>query len=214
MADDYGANAWESDLPEVSEGIHGLRRIREEGSGSRLNRSVGMIRAMGDEPDGKAAEQLAAIESLAGALGAAGLDYWLFGGWAVDFWVGRVTRDHDDIDAAAWRRDYEKIRAALLAAGWRHTPLEDDVVGTRYSWRSSELEFTFVEDRDGTVVVPFPEHEVVWAAEPFGDDERSLLGVRARVIPLELLRDGKQRARGAPAEAAKDVADHAALTDV
>lgn len=28
--------------------------------------------------------------------------------------------------------------------------------------------------------------------------------MRARVIPLELLRDGKQRARDAPAEAAKD----------
>ena len=99
---------------------------------------------------------------------AAGLDYWLFGGWAVDFWVGRLTRDHDDIDAAAWRRDYEKIRAALLAVGGRHTPVEDDVVGTRYSRRSSELELTFVEDRDGTVVVPIPEHEIVRTEEPFG----------------------------------------------
>jgi hypothetical protein len=76
------------------------------------------------------------------------------------------------------------------------------------------LELTFVEDRDGTVVVPIPGHEVVWTEEPFGEHERSLSGVRARVIPLELLRDGKTRARKAPAEAAKDVADHAALTDV
>jgi hypothetical protein len=60
------------------------------------------------------------------------------------------------------------------------------------------LEFTFVEDRDGTVVVPIPGREVVWTAEPLGEDERSLSGVRARVIPLELLRDGKQRAREAP----------------
>jgi hypothetical protein len=70
-----------------------------------------------------------------------------------------LTRDHNDIDAAAWRRDYDKIRGALLAVGWRHTPLEDDVVGTRYRWQTSELEFTFVEDRDGTVVVPIPGHE-------------------------------------------------------
>ena len=115
---------------------------------------------MTDDAGGKATEQLAAIESLDQALRAAGLDYWLFGGWGVDFWVGRVTRDHADIDAAVWRRDYDEIRAALLAAGWRHTPLETDVVGTRYRWRSSELELTFVEDRGGTVVVPIPEHEV------------------------------------------------------
>ena len=45
-------------------------------------------------------------------------------------------------------------RLGGLAVGWRHTPLEDDVVGTRYRWQTSELELTFVEDRDGTVVVP------------------------------------------------------------
>jgi len=169
---------------------------------------------MKDETDHKASEQLAAIDSLHGALSAAAIEYWLFGGWAVDFWVGRVTREHDDIDAAVWRRDYDRIRAALLAAGWRHTPLEDDVVGTRYSWRTSVLELTFVEDRDGTVVVPFPEHEATWTTEPFGDDERSLSGVRARVIPLELLRNGKTKPREGAAEAVKDAADHAALTDV
>ena len=169
---------------------------------------------MADHVAARAADQLDAIASLDHALTAAGLDYWLFGGWAVDFWVGRLTRDHDDIDAAAWRRDYDKIRNALLAVGWRHTPLKDDVVGTRYRLQTSELEFTFVEDRDGTVVVPIPGHEVVWTAKPLGEDERSLSGVRARVIPLELLRSGKQRAREAPAEAAKDVADLAALADL
>jgi hypothetical protein len=45
------------------------------------------------------------------------------------------------------------------------------------------------------------------------EDERSLSRVRARVIPLKLLRDGKRRARDAPAEAAKDIADLAALAD-
>ncbi|HEV8102163.1 MAG TPA: hypothetical protein VGP69_00350 [Gaiellaceae bacterium] len=81
---------------------------------------------MRDDAARRAADQLDAIASLDLALSGAGLDYWLFGGWAVDFWAGRLTRDHNDIDAAAWRRDYDKIRAALLAAGWRHTPLEDD----------------------------------------------------------------------------------------
>jgi hypothetical protein len=26
--------------------------------------------------------------------------YWLFGGWAVDFHAGQVTREHGDIDIA------------------------------------------------------------------------------------------------------------------
>jgi hypothetical protein len=167
-----------------------------------------------DDAGDKATEQLAAIESLDQALRAAGLDYWLFGGWGVDFWVGRVTRDHADIDAAAWRRDYDEIRAALLAAGWRHTP-----PGNRRRRHPIQM----AEQRTGAHVCrgsrrdgrrPDPRARIVWTEEPFGDHERSLLGVRARVIPLELLRDGKRRPREVPAEAAKDVDDHAALADV
>ena len=80
----------------------------------------------------RAEEHLAAIASLSRALNRKAIDYWLFGGWAVDFWVGRVTREHDDVDIAAWRSDYDAIGSALQAADWRHTPVPDEVVGTRY----------------------------------------------------------------------------------
>ena len=167
---------------------------------------------MTDASTGRAAEQLQAIERLDAALSGAGIDYWLFGGWAVDFWVGRVTRAHDDIDAAAWRADYDALRRALVAAGWRHTPVEDEVVGTRYTWAGAELEFTFVEQRaDGAIVIPFPGHEIVWTLEPFGEERRMLQGVGARAIPLDLLRRGKAIPREEAAEAAKDRADAEAL---
>jgi hypothetical protein len=156
--------------------------------------------------------QLDAIHSLDETLGAAGIDYWLFGGWAVDFWVGRVTRAHDDVDAAAWRRDRDAIDAALAAGGWRHAPVDDERVAAGYTWRSTKLELTFVQRReDGRVVIPFHERDVVWTTEPFGDERRTLDGVRARVIPLEVLRRGKQQPRDPPDEAAKDLADYAAL---
>jgi hypothetical protein len=160
----------------------------------------------------RASEQIEAIASLDAALGSARIEYWLFGGWAVDYWVGRVTREHDDIDAAAWRRDYDAIKQALGDVGWRHTPVEKEVVGTRYTWGNAEVEFTFVEARDdGAVVIPIPEHEVVWTTEPFGEERRVLNGVGARTIPLDLLRGGKQMTRDAPDEAAKDRADVQAL---
>lgn len=71
-----------------------------------------------------------------------------------------------------------------------------------------------MEARDGAIVIPIPEHEIVWTAEPFGEAKRSLSGVQARVIPLELLRAGKQQPREASADAAKDVAGFAALVEV
>jgi hypothetical protein len=163
----------------------------------------------------RAAEQLAAVASLDAACSGAGIDYWLFGGWAVDFWVGRVTRVHDDIDVVGWRRDFERIKAALLRAGWTHSPVEGEVVGTRYRWRESEVEFTFVERRDdGAIVIPIPDQAIVWTTAGFGEERAELNGVRARVIPLELLRSGKLRPRVSPAEAAKDNADAEALSNL
>jgi hypothetical protein len=168
------------------------------------------------EPDAnRAREQLQASAGLDAALSGAGIPYWIFGGWAVDLWAERVTRDHDDIDAAAWRVDDEKVKRALLDAGWRHTPAENEVVGTRYTWRTVEVEFTFLEKRaDGAVVIPVPGNEIVWTHEPFGDERRALDGVGARVIPLQLLRSGKETIRPGPEEAAKDRSDLAVLSDI
>jgi hypothetical protein len=157
--------------------------------------------------------QLAAIASLSRALDQEAIDYWLFGGWAVDFWVGRVTREHDDIDVAAWRDDYEAIATALQVAGWRHAPVPDEVVGTRYQWETTQVEFTFVTtDGDGRVVIPLPDQPIVWSAEPLGHQRRELRGVNSRTIPLALLKAGKSSAREGSAEAAKDRSDAQALS--
>ncbi len=162
-----------------------------------------------------AEEQLDAIASLAAALDRAGVDHWMFGGWAVDFWVGAVTREHEDIDVMAWRGDYDAIGAALRGAGWRHTPVPDEVVGTRYTWRSAQVEFTFLISGDGgSIVIPLPDRPMVLSTEPLGGARRELNGVRARTIPLELLRTGKSFAREGAAEGAKDRADFEALSKI
>jgi hypothetical protein len=163
-------------------------------------------------PGGATDEQLAAIASLSSTLERHGVDHWLFGGWAVDFWAGAVTRPHDDVDVAAWRDDYDAIRAALEPAGWQHEPADTDVVGTVYRYGPARVEFTFVvADAAGRVILPFPERPAVWSAEPFGDDRRTLRGVSCRTIPLSVLRTGKSVPREGAAEGAKDRADLRAL---
>ncbi len=160
-------------------------------------------------------EQLAAIASLSTVLDERAIDFWLFGGWAVDFWVGTITRQHDDIDVVAWRGDYDAIEAALDAVGWRHIRSPEDVVGTRYMLGSAEVEFTFVEpDSEGAIVVPIPGHPVVWTNEPFGNERRELLGVTTRTIPLALLKNGKSLPRESDVEGSKDRADFQALAQI
>jgi hypothetical protein len=46
--------------------------------------------------------QLAVIREVASICNSAAIAYWVRGGWAVDFFFGRITREHEDIDLFAW----------------------------------------------------------------------------------------------------------------
>lgn len=156
--------------------------------------------------------QTAALAGAAGALDSAGLEHWFFGGWAVDLWVGRITRTHDDIDVLVRRSDEAAVDAALVAAGWLHTPHDDDVVGTNYAGDGSDLQLTFVEtDDEGRVVVPVPGQPVVVSAGPLADVRRPLGHLRVRVLSLEKMLENKAEPRPDDVGGAKDRADLAAL---
>lgn len=43
---------------------------------------------------------------------------WLRGGWAVDFALGQITREHEDIDFFALARDAERLVEAFEQAGF------------------------------------------------------------------------------------------------
>ncbi len=48
------------------------------------------------------------------AIRLAGLDGWyIAGGWALDLWQGRQTREHEDLEFVVLREDVGKFRAAL-----------------------------------------------------------------------------------------------------
>jgi hypothetical protein len=158
-------------------------------------------------------EQLVALASVHELLDRRGIDYWLFGGWAVDFYVGSVTRPHDDVDIAVWLADHARIAELLAADGWRHAPHDDEEGGTGYERDGVRLELTFlVAGVDGMVSVPLRSAAVPWTRDGFGTDVAELDGVRARVIRRDVLADGKSRGRDDPDDAAKDAADFAALS--
>ena len=76
--------------------------------------------------------QLAALARVLRLLDRRGIDSWLFGGWAVDFHLGVVTRTHADLDLAVWASDLERIAALLLGDGWSHAPEEGEDGYTGY----------------------------------------------------------------------------------
>ena len=168
-----------------------------------------------DEPSLDLTPEAAGLASVAAALDAAGLEHWFFGGWAVDLWVGRVTRAHDDVDLLVRRSDEAAVDAALTGAGWTHTPHADDLVGTDYVRDGVDLQLTFVEtDGEDRVVVPVPGQPIVLSTEPLAHARRPLGALQVRVLTLEKMLEGKSAPRPDGAGGDKDRADLVALRSV
>jgi Uncharacterised nucleotidyltransferase len=152
--------------------------------------------------------QLAALGEVAARFEGDGIEYWLFGGWAVDFYGGRITRDHDDVDLAIWRADLPRITELLQRDGWSHAPEPDEDGGTGYERNGVRLELTYlVRNEAGAVCIPLRSGLVPWPDLTRSPETAELNGVRARLIALESVARGKSRGREDPAEAAKDAAD-------
>ena len=160
-----------------------------------------------------AATQLAALAAVDMLLERARLDYWVIGGWAVDFHAGAITRPHDDVDIAVWYADLPRITALLVEDGWRHAPDPDANGGTGYERDAVRLETTYlVRDKHGHVFTPLRDFEAPWPEGAFSDEARKLRGVRARVIGLHALSQGKSVWRDDPADATKNRADFDVLS--
>jgi len=157
--------------------------------------------------------QLGALADVAARLDEADIEHWLFGGWAVDFYAGRMTRPHFDVDLAVWLDEVPRIAAVLRESGWRHAPDPEEDGGTGYERDGVRLELTFLVRRsDGNVVTPLREFEATWPEGAFASDERELRGVRARLLSLDALTSGKSSPRDDAGDAAKDRADFDVLS--
>ena len=61
--------------------------------------------------------QLRVIRRVVDVLSAVDVPAWLFGGWGLDARIGRITRNHGDIEFWVRRSDAARSKTALLDAG-------------------------------------------------------------------------------------------------
>jgi hypothetical protein len=111
--------------------------------------------------------------------------FWLRGGWALDFHLGRLTREHADIDLVTWLRHRERIRLLLTGHGFSLVPgyPEPQLVLEK---RGQEASFLFIKRDDGAIVVPGYE---AWPFAPgsFPERRKTLGHVSVRVVSAEEL---------------------------
>jgi len=162
-----------------------------------------------------AQQQLAALGEIHTQFTSNGIEYWLFGGWAVDFHAGRVTREHTDLDLAVWITDLDRIAEVLEAASWLRESGEGDGDGDGvviYRRAAVCAEFALLERGEaGVIYTPVEGGRGEWPQTGFGDRILELGGARARVFELEALIQEKSAGYGDVRAQAKDHADVAIL---
>jgi Aminoglycoside-2''-adenylyltransferase len=67
----------------------------------------------------RADRQLRLIAEVVAMTVECGVELWLRGGWAMDFFLGAITRDHRDIDWFAWAGDAGVLGVELDRRGYR-----------------------------------------------------------------------------------------------
>jgi lincosamide nucleotidyltransferase A/C/D/E len=134
------------------------------------------------------------------------------GGWAVDAYLGRITRRHSDIDFAVMSAD----RAALINALRTHHLVEapgGSPAGEFFDGGVCRVEITYVtETVSGDVVTPGFEHWPYLAGALQADPAR-IRGVEVPVLSIAALVDTKEHWQDHIGEAMRphDRSDLAAL---
>jgi hypothetical protein len=139
--------------------------------------------------------QLELLRELEDVLGRARIRFWLRGGWALDFLLGRITGEHADIDVVTWLQHKRRLRAVLRSRRFQELPSPNPQTQAIFTKGGQELSILFVTRLGADVVVPGLES---WPFAPasFGDVFRTLHAVTCRVLPARALIHEKERHSG------------------
>jgi hypothetical protein len=136
------------------------------------------------------AAQLEVISEITRLFQDRGIEHWLFGGWAVDFTLGAISRPHGDVDFVAWRSDALTIRDILTHHEYEEMPDPDaGKLHLKFSKQGQEI--------DVILVYPESDGQVYWNGEPwfagaFGSRRARLAGIECPIISPESLVASKE----------------------
>lgn len=98
--------------------------------------------------------QLEAIADMVAMTKQLKVQVWLRGGWAMDFFLGQVSREHLDVDWFVMIDDLSAVAGALVAHGWSRQVTPNEFAPT---FLRCDVDFgidTLTRTTSGKVVVP------------------------------------------------------------
>jgi hypothetical protein len=124
--------------------------------------------------------QLRVIRKVIAIAQAADIPMWLFGGWGLDARIGRITREHGDVEFWLERIHAERSKAVLVGAGATALATQPPEESCEFTWDAIPFSTAyFYRQPDGSFSQPEGRFSD-WLFPPrsFGDELGTLDGTR------------------------------------
>ena len=160
--------------------------------------------------------QLRVIKAVVSTLEASGISAWLFGGWGLDARIGRITREHGDVEFWVERTDAGRSKAVLVEAGATALATQPPEESCEFTWDGTDFSTAYFDRRpDGSFSQPLGRFSD-WLFPPgsFGDEPGTLDGtpvLAMSVAGMLAMKDQYPRLRNGGPWRQKDIDDMVAL---
>jgi aminoglycoside-2''-adenylyltransferase len=129
--------------------------------------------------DESAEGQLRVIHKVIEVTRGAGIPVWLFGGWGLDARIGRITREHGDVEFWVERIHAGRSKTALTGAGAVALTTQPPEESCEFTWDGTPFSTAYFDRQpDGAFSQPMGRFSD-WLFPPgsFGDEPGTLDGV-------------------------------------
>jgi Aminoglycoside-2''-adenylyltransferase len=160
----------------------------------------------------RAAAQLQVIRATTNVLGSVGVSAWLFGGWGLDARIGRIRREHGDIEFWVERPDAERSKALLVAAGAVALATQPPEEAREFTWDGVDFSTAYFDRQPDGSFIQLQGRWSDWLFPPgsFGDEPVLLDGtpvLAMSVAGMLAMKEQYPRLRNGAPWRQKDIGD-------
>ena len=160
--------------------------------------------------------QLRIIKAVVNALDTAAIPAWLFGGWGLDARIGRITREHGDVEFWVERTDAERSKTVLTGAGAMALATQPPEEACEFTWDSADFSTAYFDRQPDGSSIQLLGRWSDWLFPPgsFGDEPGMLDGMPVlamSVAGMLAMKEQYPRLRNGRPWRQKDIDDMAVL---
>jgi hypothetical protein len=163
--------------------------------------------------------QLRVIRKVTAVTQEGGISAWLFGGWGLDARIGRITRQHGDVEFWVERVNAERSKAALVRSGATPLATQPAAESCEFTWDDVPFSTAYFDRQPDGSSIQLLGRWSDWLFPPasFGDEPGTLDGTPVPAMSVSgmlAMKEQYPHLRNGGPWRPKDIADIAVLREL